>query len=175
MKVVSVFQEPETIQWLKDKQIKHMALNYNKNSQGYYLQTSLFERLEKYTDNDICLNNEHSLSSIVNVSFETNCELKHLLDRGQFYGGCLNKVVLKSMEDSQCHSNSACLAEHFPNKYKIVTGYALSDDLVWRCHSWVIETIKGKTQIIETTKKRLKYYGYVLNDEETEEFIDSNY
>ena len=38
------------------------------------------------------------------------------------------------------------------------TGYALSDDGLWRSHSWVLT----KKRIIETTVSRVKYLGLAL-------------
>ena len=55
--------------------------------------------------------------------------------------------------------------------YRVCTGYALSDDGMWRQHSWCIDKRPRTTKIIETTEPRVLYFGYVLNDEETKRFI----
>jgi len=47
-----------------------------------------------------------------------------------------------------------------------VTGWALSNDGIWRQHTWLL---KGKA-IVETTSPREKYYGFVLTDEEANQF-----
>jgi hypothetical protein len=69
-----------------------------------------------------------------------------------------------------CHANTARLYETNQNQVKIVTGYALSSDQVWRQHTW---GLWGK-KVVETTEKRTKYFGFVLTPEETEEFCRHN-
>jgi len=49
---------------------------------------------------------------------------------------------------------------------RIVTRYALSDDGMWRQHSWVLV---GE-RLVETTEEREQYFGVVLSDGEAEEF-----
>ena len=70
---------------------------------------------------------------------------------------------------SQCHHNTANL--YMKEKIdQIVTGYALSSDGLWRQHSWGL--LKNKT--VETTERRIKYFGFVLDEEESEEFLEYN-
>lgn len=76
--------------------------------------------------------------------------------------------VLKQGEMCQCHKNSAFLWETNKRKYKIMTGYALSATGVWHQHSWIIDKFNN---IIETTVKREKYYGYILSPLEAESFL----
>ena len=56
-----------------------------------------------------------------------------------------------------------------------MTGYALSDDGMWRQHSWCIcdagEEYIEDSIIIETTEKRLAYFGFIMDEEESEEFV----
>jgi hypothetical protein len=59
----------------------------------------------------------------------------------------------------RCHDNALKLVLRFPKKYQMMTGFALTDDGLWRCHSWCIN---DKT-VVETTAKRIKYYGIVLD------------
>ena len=57
---------------------------------------------------------------------------------------------------SHCHEN----AEAFANKrknYEVMTGYALSEDGVWRYHSW--NRNKETGVVIETTSPRVMYFG----------------
>ena len=70
---------------------------------------------------------------------------------------------------SRCHHNAAELWKE--KGYRVCTGYALSDDGMWRQHSWCIDKRPRTTKIIETTEPRVLYFGYVLNDEETKSFI----
>ena len=89
-------------------------------------------------------------------------DLSKIISRGKIFK---EKAKLKIMSPISCHSN---VAELYEDKgYKIATGWALSSDGLWRQHSWCID---NKT-IIETTKKRKKYFGFVLTDTESQEFI----
>jgi hypothetical protein len=63
---------------------------------------------------------------------------------------------LKKMADSQCHDNALALAAENPDMVWM-TGYALSNDSVWRPHSWVWNS--KKKHIVETTVRRVKYFG----------------
>lgn len=68
---------------------------------------------------------------------------------------------LTKMQDSKCHDN--CVDLYLLNKTnRIFTGYALSDDGLWRFHSWIIDK---DDIIIETTKERLIYVGYESTSE----------
>lgn len=69
----------------------------------------------------------------------------------------------------ECHRNAAWLYKH--EGLKIVTGYAMSDDGIWRQHSWALESHR---RLIETTVGRVVYYGYVLTQEEAKEFVEQN-
>lgn len=71
---------------------------------------------------------------------------------------------------SACHANTARLYETNQKQVRIVTGYALSSDQVWRQHTW---GLWGK-KIVETTEKRIAYFGFVLTPEETEAFCRYN-
>lgn len=70
---------------------------------------------------------------------------------------------------SRCHHNAAALWKE--KGYRICTGYALSDDGMWRQHSWCIDRRPRTTKIVETTDTRVLYFGYVLDDGQTEDFI----
>jgi hypothetical protein len=48
---------------------------------------------------------------------------------------------------------------------RIATGYTLSADGLWRQHSWGLDA--GDGRVLETTERRVRYRGYVLNDVET--------
>ena len=72
------------------------------------------------------------------------------------------------------NSNSALLWDANREKCQIATGYALSADGCWRQHSWVVQPLTTKYRIWETTEKRIAYFGFILNDEECEEFYYNN-
>lgn len=93
------------------------------------------------------------------------------LERGKIFDG---KSTLKLGEQSQCHANTARLWHESKEKIKICTGYALSGDGVWRVHTWGIQKTGTKIKIIETTEKRIKYFGYVLSRIESSFFLHIN-
>lgn len=99
---------------------------------------------------------------------ETNQpDIEEYFTRGKKSHG---KSKLKLGLPSQCHHNSSLLWIKSKEKIKICTGFALSDDGVWRVHSWGLEN----NTIIETTEKRLLYYGYVLSRIESAFFSQAN-
>jgi len=71
------------------------------------------------------------------------------------------KLQIKKSVDGECHSNSASLWSQNRKKYTLVTGFGLSDDHIWRRHSWLI-TLTGN--LIETTIPREVYYGIPLSE-----------
>lgn len=73
----------------------------------------------------------------------------------------------KPLDPVQCHRNCADLRVYAPiglSEYRIVYGWALSDNGTWYCHSWCIKR-NGPENIIETTRPRVSYFGFVLPDE----------
>lgn len=97
-------------------------------------------------------------------------DLDSIFHRG-FYENGENADLNKGIP-SQCHRNSCNLFENNDNT-AIATGYALSTDGYWRQHSWCIDTLSGK--IIETTEKRVAYFGFIMTFEEAEDFCWDNY
>jgi len=93
-------------------------------------------------------------------------DLKRILTRGTEFGG--SSQVIKGKR-SNCHGNVSDLYDADAVD-SIVTGYALSSDGLWRQHTW---GLKGGV-VIETTEKRTKYYGVVLNSKEASDFADRN-
>lgn len=64
-------------------------------------------------------------------------------------------------QPSKCHWNVATL--YVRNEVDhVVTGWALSDDSLWRSHTWGLQ----KKRVVETTERRKKYFGVVLNSYE---------
>ncbi len=166
MRETTVFETPERLNWLRNKQSEYL------NDKCF--KQKLIDILENHTTFEITLNNEYKVSSIVCVSKETPIESNKMIDRGVFFGKT-NRYIKRGMEICGCHSNSAYLYHKNPKKYKIVTGYGLSEDFVWRCHSWLVEPLKnGQFKVVETTLPRIAYYGYILTDEEALEFVLDN-
>lgn len=80
---------------------------------------------------------------------------------------------------SRCHENASLLWDANPNNTRICTGYALSADGLWRQHSWVMHmyhTPKGytKARIVETTAKRVAYFGIIFSGAECSKFYYEN-
>jgi hypothetical protein len=95
-------------------------------------------------------------------------DLPDLLVSGQVTGG---SVVLKELEEGRCHEN---VAEMWVDKKydltAVATGYALSEDGLWRQHSWGIRN----GEIVETTALRLKYFGKSMHGSDADEFARAN-
>lgn len=99
-----------------------------------------------------------------------------LTDRARLWGG---KSTMKRGRPGQCHMNSSYCWDANRNVTRICTGYALSSDGMWREHSWVVnlyETQSGrlKMRVVETTEKRVAYFGYIMTTEECERFFYEN-
>ena len=82
-------------------------------------------------------------------------------DYGQFWLG-KNIKMMKGIKCA-CHQNSADLWNHNKTNTLICTGYALSEDGMWRQHSWVLWFKPRSVQIVETTTPRKAYYGVCLD------------
>ena len=99
-------------------------------------------------------------------------DLKKLLSRGTACKG--TKSRLQKMAACRCHRNAAELWESNKERYRIATGWVLSLDGCWRQHSWVVEPLvnwdNSGYQVIETTVRRVAYYGFMLTEEECERF-----
>ena len=76
-------------------------------------------------------------------------------------------VEVRKGAERACHANSVRLWMDDKVNHRLATGFGLSEDQMWRRHSWVIGT---DNKIIETTQKREKYFGLLLEDESAEQF-----
>jgi hypothetical protein len=80
-------------------------------------------------------------------------------------------VKLEVMKSSSCHQNVASVwSTGDQGIVGIATGYALSNDGLWRQHSWGIL----RDGILETTQTRQKYFGILLQGERANFFAASN-
>lgn len=97
-------------------------------------------------------------------------DLQRLLARGRV---CEEPATLMRGEPSRCHTNAAGIWLKAPAVYSIMTGYALSEDGLWRQHSWLWRKHpRGRQRkLVETTVRRVKYFGFVLEDEEAGAFV----
>jgi hypothetical protein len=95
-------------------------------------------------------------------------DLALLIESGFVISG---PVLVKSMDHHACHRNVAKMWKE--RKHGIVaigSGYALSSDDLWWEHSWGIR----RDGILETTMKRLKYFGLVLQGAKANSFAEMN-
>ena len=75
-------------------------------------------------------------------------------------------ATIKRGEVSQCHRNALSLWEADPAGLRVATGYYLTDDGMWRQHSWCIRPTAKGGRVVETTHKALLYFGVILTDQE---------
>lgn len=76
-------------------------------------------------------------------------------------------ITTYKMAPSSCHRNVATLwKQRQQGIVAIATGYALSDDGLWRQHSWGIL----RDGVLATTEQRSKYFGIVLQGLEADLF-----
>ena len=73
-------------------------------------------------------------------------------------------------QSGHCHRNCAILWKKSPDKLSMILGYALSDDGMWRQHTFLIDK---QGPITETTTPRPAYYGVKVDGKEAQEFYDS--
>ena len=90
-------------------------------------------------------------------------QIGDLLERGQYFPAARALMCLGAAHN--CHANAAMMLVTSKGDVRIASGYALSDDGLWRQHSWGIDAHDG--HILETTERRLRYFGYVMDDRES--------
>ena len=109
---------------------------------------------------------------------EPEADLDALLERASFFVG--TEIAFAGGAENRCHMNSAIFWLNNENSCSLMTGYALSEDGIWRQHSWCLlfkDPISGKdinSCVVETTERRLLYYGFKLNTDEAARFFSSN-
>jgi hypothetical protein len=89
--------------------------------------------------------------------------LTDLVSKGQVFD---QPVKSRKMTANRCHENAATIWAKDLKHTRIVTGYALSVDGLWRQHSWVLK----KDKLYETTVSRDKYFGIILDEVESAKF-----
>lgn len=114
--------------------------------------------IDEYTDTFLVLNEQNQLEDY---------DLNRLIN-DWFFTSVINDENYKKykMKDSNCHENSYIYYLDKLEKWEIVDimyWYALSDDWLWREHSWISNECGD---IIETTVERVAYYWFILNKED---------
>ena len=98
-------------------------------------------------------------------------DLRNIMERGQLWLG--KSVQMMPGQPSQCHRNSCACWEANKTRTVLCTGYALSEDGLWRQHSWLVN-IHTQT-VVETTTTRVAYFGFAMTWEEAKDFCADNY
>ncbi len=79
-------------------------------------------------------------------------------------------VKIITGKPTYCHDNVIAKWKKNKKRYTMVTGYGLSNDGLWRQHSWLIDT--KNTILLETTVARILYYGVLLEGTIAELFAE---
>ena len=99
-------------------------------------------------------------------------DIVSLLSNGSLKDDVDYDIVMVPGKPIQCHENAAFLYDCAPYRYELWTGYGMSDDGIWRQHSWCFE--QASQSIIETTEQRMLYFGFHLEDEAADYFVYNN-
>ena len=100
-----------------------------------------------------------------------------IMTLGQLWYG--KSVKMMKGRPNKCHANSAELFRNNRNallesKLAICTGYALSEDGLWRQHSWLAWIRQRSVTLVETTVPRIAYFGFCMPLRQSERFADAN-
>jgi hypothetical protein len=98
--------------------------------------------------------------------FDPDPFIDALIERGLNYSDGL--VFLKPGTERECHINSCKLWEA-GEAAAIGSGYGLSEDGLWREHSWAWDF---NSRIIETTERRCSYFGLRFEGEDARHYSD---
>lgn len=96
-----------------------------------------------------------------------NSDVEELMKRGQLWYG--DRVVKMRGEPERCRESS--IRFWYQNRkvdngngIRYASGYALSDDGMWRQHFWCIQVNEKGNKILEVAEKRKLYFGILFND-----------
>jgi hypothetical protein len=110
------------------------------------------------------------LGGLTALLFRPDPDIGRLLERGRYFP-CSGARMCRG-GDSACHGNACLLFVESKGCVRIATGYALSDDGLWRQHSWGVTA--EDWSVVETTLRRIRYFGFVLSDAEMLVFTAQN-
>jgi hypothetical protein len=100
-------------------------------------------------------------------------DLDNILKRGRKFSR--RNWILRPGQPGGCHSNVSNLwvsnVDTNPGAFEIATGWGMSDDGLWRQHSWGL----WHGRLVETTEYREIYYGFVLTLREARVFAENNW
>ena len=137
------------------------ASGYTGSDKGKEKETALIKKLLEFGGNEVCMPNIEE-------------DIDDIMSSGQLWYG--DKSMLMKGQSCQCHSNSAGIweANYEQHEIAIATGYALSKDGMWRQHTWLVQRKPRSVLIVETTEKRIAYFGFLMTEEEALDFCSKN-
>ena len=148
------------------ERMKHEWWSTNSVMKPAKAEAAKMQRMFKLRDKILAFGGEEVCMPIWEEDYDA------IMTRGEFFYG--EHARLKLGAPSQCHRNSAYLWDANRGRCQIATGYALSEDGLWRQHSWVVQPLTVSWRIWETTVKRIAYFGVVFTDKECERFYFNN-
>jgi hypothetical protein len=92
-------------------------------------------------------------------------EAEAIVERGQLWPAIDGRLV--GGASNRCHDNACLLWGVRQDALVLATGYCLDEDGLWRQHSWCIDVSGPKPAVVETTGRRLLYFGMALTAEES--------
>lgn len=110
------------------------------------------------------------------VCLQFEDDLKNLMKRGRVFPSTGAKM--SKGEPCHCHTNCCALWDANKNQTQIVVGWGLSADGIWRQHTFCWQPASGhprRGRVIETTQKRVIYFGFKLSRREAKEFCGANF
>lgn len=102
-------------------------------------------------------------------------DIDNILSHGELIKSTKSRIIKGA--PCRCHTNAGLLYDSEPNRFRVATGWALSEDGLWRQHSWAIDLIALKEKrkyLIETTVKRLAYFGFTLTEKQCDQWVYNN-
>ena len=151
---------PMNEEWKKN--VQEMQL-FNEKATAYWLTDEMKRTLKALHDKILSFGGDEVLLN------QRDDDAELIFNRGQFFYG---SKYFKKGENNHCHENAAYLWDANRGRCNIATGYALSEDGLWRQHSWVVQPMTRTVKVWETTVGRVAYFGVVFTDEESEKFFE---
>jgi len=107
------------------------------------------------------------------VQPDGDTQIAKVLERGLLHEG---KMVRLLGEANQCHANASELWIRSNGDAFLCTGYALTEKQWWLQHSWCVVTDEthGRLLLETTDPQWVKYFGVVLDEEESFVFAMAN-
>lgn len=98
-------------------------------------------------------------------------EARDLAEHGQLWPASGLRMAPGTV--SRCHDNACQLWAARQDALILATGFCLDADGLWRQHSWCIDVSGDKPGVVETTSRRLLYFGVALDAEASLEMCRS--